>query len=151
MSFSGIEIPINAQYPIRVWYPNVTYSGVELQNTPAFQRNYDVIQYGNFKLRKEVTTNVWRGLENIDLNPKGEATTQAVLDTYSGSAGKTIFTDQELYALVTASGGNITLVYAETIVSSLSAQIIADGNQNTNLAQVVTSAGKLIWAYDMVS
>ena len=110
---------------------------------------YSVInipQYGNFYLMKEISTGVWYSPNSINLNPNNNVEIQALLDNYSGVAGRKTFTAQQLKNIASSSGGDIVLVWAESIISGVSVF-----DMQTNLAKVETNTGKTIWSFEILT
>lgn len=106
----------------------------------------NIPQYGNFYLMKEVSTGVWYSPNSINLNPNNNVEIQALLDNYSGVAGRKTFTAQQLKNLASSSGGDIVLVWAESIISGVSVF-----DMQTNLAKVETNTGKTIWSFEILT
>ena len=93
---------------------------VESASIQLFAFDYTVVnipQYGNFYLMKEISAGVWYSPNSINLNPNNIFEIQALLDNYSGVAGRKTFTAQQLKNLATSSGGDIVLVWAEAIIN----------------------------------
>jgi hypothetical protein len=105
----------------------------------------NIPQYGNFYLMKEISAGVWYSPNSINLNPNNNVEIQALLDNYSGVAGRKTFTAQQLYDLVIASGGDIILMFAENLISGISVF-----DMETNLAKIETNTGKTIWSFEII-
>lgn len=124
----------------KVAFDDFTDFQVQLQNNMV--ENYNVKQYNNYYLTKNVS-GTHKSVSKININPKNDRTIQNILDTYSGSPGKKIFTANELQLLVNASSGNIVLTYAE----NLGGGIIDNADLLTNLAKIQIGTRKIIWTF----
>lgn len=106
----------------------------------------NIPQYGNFYLMKEISAGVWYSPNSINLNPNSNVEIQTLLDNYSGVAGRKTFTAQQLKNLASSSGGDIVLVWAESIISGVSVF-----DMQTNLAKVETNTEKTIWSFEILT
>lgn len=149
MAFEGIHIQLSEESIYKIYPLNPTYQGIEVQlsEDSVIAKNYQVRQFGNFYLMKEVSAGVWEAANAIDLNPKNDTTIQTLLNTYSGTPGKHVFTAQELHTLCSGSSGNLVRIFAESVDSSLG---IAGDDLQTNLAKIETTTGKTIWSYEVI-
>lgn len=105
----------------------------------------NIPQYRNCYLMKQVG-GVWVSDCELNINPNNDLEIQTLLDTYSGFAGRKTFNAQQLINLAAASGGEITLVFIESIDSGVSVF-----DMNTNLAKIETNTGKTIWSCEIIN
>ena len=138
---------LSIQIDDSIQYPDILT--VESASLQLFAFDYTVInipQYGNFYLMKEISAGVWYSPNSINLNPNSNVEIQTLLDNYSGVAGRKTFTAQQLKNLASSSGGDIVLVWAESIISGVSVF-----DMQTNLAKVETNKGKTIWSFEILT
>ena len=110
-------------------------------------KNYEIKQHESYKffLMYESAPGIIQSCNKLNINPNNNVEIQTLLDTYSGTVGKTTFTGQELYNLALNSSGNIKLVFAETVIPD-----VPVAQYESWLAKITTSTGKIIWSYQIV-
>ena len=116
---------------------------IQIEGDEFVPANY-VKQYDNFYLNRNIS-GTRKSLNKININPKNDVAIQTILDLYSGSAGKKIFTAQELAVLASSSGGDIVLTYAEDL-----GQVIDSADLLTNLAKIEIGTKKTVWTFKKI-